>query len=106
MPIAGTCAAALGPVERCLLHPTHPHKPHTHPTTTHRTTDPRPIDAWSDGGEAMGSLSFIGHLISIFLSLAVIVFLWYLIGACVCVCIGVGGRRVRARGLHVCRSKD
>lgn len=63
-----------------LTPPTHPHT-HLAIGNTNRIDGPMGIDSFSDGAEAMGSLTFVGHLTSIFLSLAVIVFLYYMIGA-------------------------
>jgi hypothetical protein len=76
------------PSERGMLlffnPPNQPQQPTINPTPSRRgESDPVAIDDFSDGGEAMGNLTFIGHLTSIFLSLALVTYLYCVLGACV-----------------------
>ncbi len=58
-----------------------PYPPPQKKTQTNRHTDPQPINDFSAGGEAMGDLSFVGHLVSIFLSFAIVAYLYCVLGA-------------------------
>lgn len=98
----------------CWLFFPPPPPPHTH---TARHASPKTIDEWSEGAEAMGSLSFIGHLVSIFLFLAIVTYLYAVLGekinkqaytpqskqaivffVCVCICPSHSTRRFITTG--------